>query len=99
MQSSPTYSLFAVTIMLVIGASHWRRSKLRRAVRDLPTMAQRQLGPEPEFVPPVSGNLSDDLLSYAALHKRSKRIMHVVWSFGAAWLVFVLLLLLRGSSQ
>jgi hypothetical protein len=93
------YSLFAVTIMLVIGASHWRRSKLRRAVRDLPTMAQRQLGPEPDYLPPNAGDLSDDLRSYAALHKRSRRVMHVVWSLGAAWLVFVLFLLVRGTPQ
>lgn len=93
------YSLFAVTIMLVIGASHWRRSKLRRAVRDLPTMTQRQLGPEPNFLPPNADELPDDLRSYAALHKRSRRIMHIVWSLGAAWLVFVLFLLLRGASQ
>lgn len=99
MQSSPVYSLLALTFMLVIGASHWRRSKLRRAVRDLPTMMQRQLGPEPEFVPPGPENLPDNLRSFAALHKRTRRIMHIIWSAGFAWLAFVLFLLLRGSFQ
>ena len=99
MQSSPLYSLLAVTFMLVIGASHWRRSKLRRAVRDLPTMMQRQLGPEPEFQPPAPDSLPVALHAYASMHRRTRRIMHIVWSAGGAWLIFVLFLLLRGSAQ
>ncbi len=92
----PEYSLLAVFFMLVIGASHWRRTRLRKAVRNLPTRARRLLGPEPEFLPPPEP--TDDLRPYAALHLRTRRVMHGVWALGFVWLAYVLFLLLKGAS-
>ncbi|WP_157772668.1 hypothetical protein [Pseudoponticoccus marisrubri] len=94
---SPEYVLFGVAVLIVILSSHWRRSRLRRAVRDLSTPARRQLGPEPEFEPPA-GAATGDLQAFAALHRRTKRIQHVCWGLALLWLAYVLVLLSGGTA-
>ena len=93
---TPEWSLMMVAIFLVMGAANWRRRRLRRATRDLPTRLFRQLGPEPEFLPPEE--VPEGLQSYAALHKRSLRIQHGVWLLALIWLVYVAYLAM-GATQ
>lgn len=88
MQPTPLYSLFAVFIMIWLGAQHWRRNRLKRAVRDLPTRLQRQLGPEPNFPPPTD-DVPDELAEYAAYHRKTARIQRGAWLMALAWLAYV----------
>lgn len=90
MQMTPEWSLMMVAIFLVMGSANWRRRRLRRATRDLPTRLFRQLGPEPEFLPPEE--LPEELQSYASLHKRSLRIQHGIWFLALVWTGWVALL-------
>lgn len=93
---TPEWSLVMVAIFLVMGASNWRRRRLKRAARDLPTRLFRLLGPEPELDPPDTP--SEGLEEYAALHKRSLRIQHGVWGLALLWLAYVAYLAL-GATQ
>ena len=95
---SPQMSLFALSAFLIMGSANWRKRRIRRAVRDLPTRAQRQLGPDPYFDPPEHPD-SEALQSYANLHRRSLRIVHVCWALAFVWLAYVLYLLAGGPTQ
>ena len=95
MQMTPEWSLVMVAVFLVMGASNWRRRRLRRATRDLPTRLYRLLGPEPDFDPPET--LPEGLDDYAALHRRSLRVQHVVWGLACLWLVYVAYLALGAT--
>jgi hypothetical protein len=87
---TPEWSLMMVAIFLVMGASNWRRRRLRRAARDLPTLLFRQLGPEPEFDPPETP--SEGLEGFSRLHKRSLRIQYGIWLLALIWMGWVVLL-------
>ncbi|SDY18811.1 hypothetical protein [Citreimonas salinaria] len=95
MGGSPTYSLLAVFFFLVIGSSGWRRSRIRRARRDLPTAMQRRLGPDPMFDP--RADPPEGLRAYTALHRRTARIQYAAWALGFAWLVWVAYLLVSAA--
>ncbi|WP_136440104.1 hypothetical protein [Pacificoceanicola onchidii] len=88
MQPTPLFSLFAVFIMIWLGAQQWRRNRLKRAVRDLPTRLQRQVGPEPDYLPP-EGEIPEDLADYVALHRKTTRIQRGAWLVALAWLAYV----------
>ncbi|MFW2541076.1 hypothetical protein ACN2XU_00445 [Primorskyibacter sp. 2E107] len=94
MQMSPFYSLFGVFLMLWMGALHWRRKRIRKAMRDLPTRLQRLLGPEPDFAPPPD-KLPEGLNSYASLHRRTGRIQRGLWGVALLWLAYILFLFVR----
>ena len=96
MGGSPTYSLLAVFIFLVIGSSGWRRSRIRKARRDLPTAMQRQLGPDPMFDPP--DDPPEGLQDYAAMHRRTARVQYAAWALGFAWLAWVAILFVTKGS-
>lgn len=97
MPMSPNHALFAVFAMLIVFSTIWRRNRLRRAVRNLPTRMQRLLGPEPDFLPPPDDTLPDDLRAYAALHKRTRRVIHLCWAAAALFAALILFLALKGS--
>lgn len=99
MQLSPEMAAFALFAMLVMGSAQWRRSRLRRAIRDLPTRAQRQLGPEPLYQPPAAAELPEELRRYAALHRRTRRVQLVVWGLAFLWLGYTLYSVLKGTPQ
>ncbi|MBV6636220.1 MAG: hypothetical protein KI788_09975 [Mameliella sp.] len=96
MQMTPQWSLMMVAVFLVMGVSNWRRRRLKRAARDLPTRLFRQLGPEPEFDLPDSP--PEGLEDFAALQKRSLRVQHWVWGLALLWLVYVIYLAM-GATQ
>jgi hypothetical protein len=96
MGGSPAYSLLAVFIFLIIGSSGWRRSRIRKARRDLPTAMQRQLGPDPMYEPPEDP--PDGLHEYARMHRRTARVQYAAWGLGFAWLAWVgFLILTKGT--
>jgi hypothetical protein len=90
MQMTPEWSLMMVAVFLVMGSAHWRRRRLRRATRALPTRLFRLLGPEPDFDPPEE--LPQELHGFAALHKRSLRVQHGIWLLAFVWMAWVVLL-------
>ena len=93
MGNNPYILLFGLGFALFIGGKSWRRRKLKRAVRDLPTRMQRALGDEPNYDPPE--DLPDGLESYAALHRRSELVMYGVWAVAFLWLAYALVLVVR----
>ncbi|WP_417603850.1 hypothetical protein [Primorskyibacter flagellatus] len=97
MPMSSNHALFAVFTMLVVLSTMWRRRRLRRAVRDLPTRMQRLLGPEPLFSPPPDDDLPDGLRSYAALHKRTRLINYACWAIAALYAALIVFLLLKDT--
>ncbi len=92
MQMTPQWSLMMVAVVLVMGASQWRRKRIKRAARDLPTRLRRLLGPEPEYAPPDEAPEDDGgaLAGFAALHRRTERVMHAIWVVALLWVVWVL---------
>ncbi len=99
MQLSPEMAALALFALLVMGSAQWRRSRLRRALRDLPTRERRRLGPEPEFLPPADDSLPEGLQSYAALHRRTRRVQQLVWGVAFLWLAYILYSVLKGTPQ
>ena len=97
MRNNPAFILLAVSAFLWLGAQSWRRKKLKRAARDLPTRMQRLLGPEPAFEPPA--DLPDGLTGFKALHERTRRVEWAVRGLALIWLAYVLSLLLKGTFQ
>ena len=97
MRDNPYMLLFGLSIMLWLGAQNWRRRKVKRAARDLPTRMQRLLGPEPMFEPP--SDTPEGLGDYAALHTRTARIEWAVRGLALLWLAYVLFLVLKGMAQ
>ena len=93
MRNNPYVLLFGLFFALFLGARGWRRRVLKRAVRDLPTRLRRMVGEEPGYEPPE--DLPEGLEGYAHLHRRSARIMHIVWAVAFAWLAYVIYLLLE----
>ena len=89
--------LFAVFAMLVVGSQTWRRRRVRRAARDLPTRVQRMLGPEPEFDLP-EGPLSEDLAGFAVVKRRTLWVQRAVWGVAGVWGGFVAYLMLGGMT-
>lgn len=96
MQMTPELSLMMLAVVLIMGASNWRRRRLKRAARDLPTRLFRLLGPEPDYDPPEA--LPEGLEDFAALHKRSLRVQHWVWGLALIWLLYVTYLALGASA-
>ena len=94
MRNDPRVLLIGIFFALFLGAKSWRRKKIKRAARDLPTRLRRQLGDEPEFAPPEPA--PEGLEAYVALHRRSARVMYFVWGLAVLWLAYVAFLLLRG---
>lgn len=97
--ASPAMVLFAPSVALWIGAQSWRRKRLKRAAGDLPTRMRRQLGPEPDFVPPEGADVAPELADFARLHRKTGRVANVVVFLGAAWLLFAAYLALHGQVQ
>ncbi|WP_439522571.1 hypothetical protein [Marivita sp.] len=97
MRNNPVLLLLGVSALLWLGAQNWRRRKLKRAVRDLPTRMQRLLGPEPAFEPPTDP--PDELSGFASLHDRTRRAEWVVRGAAILWLAYIVFLLLKGSFQ
>ncbi|MBS0126431.1 hypothetical protein [Thetidibacter halocola] len=97
MQRNPHLILIGLSILLWLGAQNWRRRKLKRAVRDLPTRMQRLLGPEPSFDPPSEP--PEALAPYATLHASTRRVEWVVRGLALLWLAYVLYLELKGLSS
>ena len=97
MRDNPAFILLAVSALLWLGAQNWRRRKLKRASRDLPTRMQRLLGPEPAFEPPAE--LPEGLAGFASLHGRTRRVEWIVRSLALVWLAYVLSMLLKGTFQ
>ena len=95
MRDNPLIILLGVSVLLWLGGQSWRRRKLKRAVRDLPTVTQRQLGPDPSFDPPT--DLPKGLGPYAALHARTRKVELAVRGLALAWLVYVLYLATKGT--
>lgn len=95
MGNNPVVLLFGLSALMWLGAQNWRRRKLKRAVRDLPTLMQRMLGPEPAFDPP--SDPPDALQRFAVLHDRTRRIEWVIRGVAVLWLAYVVFLLLRGT--
>ncbi len=94
MMRDPRVLLLGVFFALFLGAKSWRRKKIKRAARDLPTRLRRQLGDEPDYLPPQP--VPEGMESYVALHRRSARVMYFVWGLAFLWLAYVAFLLLRG---
>jgi len=99
MQLSPQTAAFAFFALLVMGSAQWRRGRIRRAVRDLPTRMQRLLGPEPLFTPPSEGELPEGLRRYAALHHRTRWVQRAIWALAFLWLGYTLYSVLKGTPQ
>ncbi|MDO6730666.1 hypothetical protein Q4577_11600 [Marinovum sp. 2_MG-2023] len=99
MQLSPETAAIALFAMLVIGSSHWRRRRIRRAMRGLPTRMQRLLGPDPLFLPPPDDRLPDELRAYAALHRRSAWVQYVLWGLAFVWIGYIIYSVLKGTPQ
>ncbi|MDJ0823406.1 MAG: hypothetical protein QNJ09_16550 [Paracoccaceae bacterium] len=97
MRDNPLIILLGVSVLLWLGGQTWRRRTLKRAVRDLPTLTRRQLGPEPSFDPPAE--TPDGLAPYAALHARTRKVELAVRAVALAWLVYVLYLATKGTLQ
>ena len=86
--------LLVPLVLLLAGARSWQQRHIRRARRDLPTRLQRLLGPDPDFAPPEDA--PDDLLTYAALHRRAGRVVRLCWMLAGVYLVALLALDLKG---
>ncbi|MCT8159236.1 hypothetical protein [Pseudoruegeria sp. SHC-113] len=99
MQQNPYMLLFGLAAAIWLGAQTWRRRKLKRAVRDLPTLLQRQLGPEPDYLPPEHIAQTPELAAYARLHQRTARVQRALWGLAGLWLLFVIFLVLREHIQ
>ncbi len=97
MPMSSNHALITVFAMLIVLSTMWRRRRLRRAVRDLPTRMQRLLGPEPLFIPPPDDRLPDDLRAYAALHKRTRWVIYLCWTVAAAYAAMIVFSVLKGN--
>ncbi|MCT4558253.1 MAG: hypothetical protein N4A61_09355 [Pelagimonas sp.] len=97
MGGSPIFVLLMLSGALIMGASSWRRRRIRKAVRDLPTAMARQLGDDPLFEPPAVGNIPEGLRAYAGQYRRYARIEKTVWALAFVWLAYVLVLVLRGN--
>ena len=93
MRENPVFILLAISALLWIGAKSWRRKKIKRAARDLPTRTLRLLGPEPEFEPPEDA--PEELAGFVALHSRTRRMEWVVRGLALLWLGYVLFLLMQ----
>ncbi|CUH78503.1 hypothetical protein [Tropicibacter naphthalenivorans] len=90
MQDNPIVLLLGVFFALFLGGRGWRRRKLKRAVRDLPTRLQRMIGEEPGFEPPAE--VPEGLQGYVALYGRSARVMYGIWALAFGWLGYVIYL-------
>lgn len=97
MRNNPLFILFGISALLWLGAQNWRRRKIKRAMRDLPTRMQRLLGPEPLYQPPADA--PDGLAGFRALHDRTRRVEIAVRILAGLWLAYVLFLVLRGTPQ
>ncbi|MBP0482250.1 hypothetical protein [Sagittula salina] len=86
---SAEWSLAMVFVFAITLASGWRRSKIRRAVRNLSTVSQRALGEAPDYAPPKDPQ-TDELAVYAGLHRRTGWIVKGVWALGLVWMGYVL---------
>ena len=93
MRGNPLFVLLGVSVLLWLGAQNWRRRRLKRAARDLPTRMQRLLGDEPQFTPPAEP--PDGLGDYVALHARTRKVEWAVRGVALLWLAYVLFLVLR----
>ncbi|GAA4225797.1 hypothetical protein J4E08_21155 [Sagittula sp. NFXS13] len=96
MNMSAEWSLAMVFVFAVTLASGWQRAKIRRAVRNLSTAAQRQLGEAPTYAPPTGDALTPELADYAAVHRRVGWIVKGVWVLALLWLAYVAWLILGG---
>lgn len=99
MQLTPEMAALAFFALLVMGSAQWRRGRIRRAMRDLPTRMQRLLGPDPLYLPPQDTPLPEGLHAYAALHRRTRVVQLVVWGLAFLWLGFVVYSVLKGTPQ
>lgn len=97
MRENPLFILLGISVLLWLGAQNWRRRKLRRAVRDLPTRTQRLLGPEPNYEPPT--DRPDAMIGYVTLFERTRRIEWGVRGLALIWLAYILFLSLKGTMQ
>ena len=95
MQNNPYILLLGIFFAIWLGAKSWRRNRLRRAVRDLPTSSRRLLGPEPDYLPPSQDSAPPELAGYLRLHRRSGQIQKGLWGLAGLWLAFVIFLVLR----
>lgn len=93
MRDNPVFMLLAVSALLWIGAQSWRRKKIKRAARDLPTRMMRLLGPEPEFEAPEDA--PGDLADFIALQSRTRRIEWILRGLALLWLGYVLFLMMQ----
>ncbi len=94
-RNDPYILLFAVFIALTLGPRTWRRNRLRRAVRELPTTSRRLIGPEPNYLPPETENATPELASYQQIYRRTGYIQKGLWGLAGLWLAFVIFLALR----
>lgn len=97
MPMSSNHALFAVFTMLVVLSTMWRRRRLRRAVRDLPTPMLRLLGPEPYYIPPPDDRLPEGLRAYAATFKRTRWVIYLCWTVAALYAALIVFLVLKGQ--
>lgn len=95
MQNNPYILLLGIFFAIWLGAKSWRRNRLRRAARDLPTACRRLLGPEPDFLPPTPDSAPPEMASYLRLYRRTGQIQLGLWALAGLWLVFVIFLVLR----
>lgn len=93
---SPAMVLFAPSFALWLGARSWRRRRLKRAARDLPTKMRRLLGPEPDFLPPEGDGASPEMTDFAKLHRKTRRVTTVFGLLACVWLLFAAFLALQG---
>jgi hypothetical protein len=97
MGNNPMALLFGLSALMWLGAQNWRRRRLKRAARDLPTLMQRMLGPEPAFDPPADP--PEALQRFAHLHSRTRQVEWVIRGAALLWLAYVVFLLLKGTFQ
>lgn len=95
MRDNPHFLLFGLFFAIWLGAQSWRRRRLKRAARDLPTRLRRMLGPEPDYCPPPGDHLPAEMQDFARLHRRTARVQRALWGAAGLWLLFVIFLLLR----
>jgi len=87
----PEWSLVMLAVFAVMGVSQWRRRRLQRAARDLPTRMRRLLGEAPEYDLP--DEVPEGLLGFAALQRRTERVQNVVWVLAILWLAWVVIMM------
>lgn len=95
MRDNPVFMLLAISALLWIGAQSWRRKKIKRAARDLPTRINRLLGPEPEYEAP--SDAPAELTDFIALQSRTRRVEWIVRGLALLWLGYVAFLILNGA--